>query len=262
MNSLRLTLMAAVTAVLFACGGQEVMIDGGDDVAGGGEADLSTSTNGKFETFTGIDGKHYFHLLAGNGEKVLASEGYSTAAAAEAGIAAVKANGVDARRFLQREAVDGSSYFVVIAGNGEIIGTSEMYTTASNATRGAEVTRQVVANTTQKFPALLGSAKFETFRGLDSKYYFHLRAGNGQIILQSQGYTSSTSAKTGIASVQTNGATTAKYEIRAAADGKSYFVLKAANGQVIGFSETYASKSNAQRGLTTCANIVSGGDAR
>ena len=47
--------------------------------------------------------------------------------------------------------------------------------------------------------------RFETFRGQDGKYYFHLLAANGEKVLQSQAYTSLSGAKKGITSVQTNG---------------------------------------------------------
>jgi len=44
--------------------------------------------------------------------------------------------------------------------------------------------------------------KFEIFVGADGKYYFHLKAENGQIIAASQGYTSKQSAENGIESIQ------------------------------------------------------------
>ena len=76
---------------LSACGVPEDM----DAANAGRRVDQydALSTHGKFETFTGQDGKFYFHLLAGNGEKVLASQGYATLASAKTGITSVQANG-------------------------------------------------------------------------------------------------------------------------------------------------------------------------
>ncbi|MBX3231835.1 MAG: YegP family protein [Labilithrix sp.] len=91
----------------------------------------------KFEVFQGKDGDYYFRLIAGNGEIILRSEGYTTRQSAEKGIASVIENAPDARNIEQREAKDGSFYFVVKAGNGEVIGVSEMYVSRSNAVRGA-----------------------------------------------------------------------------------------------------------------------------
>jgi uncharacterized protein len=46
--------------------------------------------------------------------------------------------------------------------------------------------------------------KFEIFKGADGKYYFRLKAGNGEIIAHSQGYSSKQGAQDGIASVKKN----------------------------------------------------------
>ena len=104
-------------------------------------------------------------------------------------------------------------------------------------------------------------ARFQTFQGLDGKYYFHLRAANGEIVLQSQPYTAKASATSGIASVRTNGASASRFELRDAADGQTYFVLKAANGQVIAVGETYASSSNASRGVSDVVALLSSNSA-
>lgn len=44
--------------------------------------------------------------------------------------------------------------------------------------------------------------KFEIFVGSDSKFYFHLKAENGEIIAASQGYTTKQSAESGIDSIK------------------------------------------------------------
>lgn len=254
MNALRTSLL--MLAVTFAaCGPADAVIDGEDTTTMDAESELAATT-GKFETFVGKDGQHYFHLLAGNGEKVLASQGYSSQSSALDGIASVKTNGVNPMRYLQREASDGSRYFVLTAANGAIIGVSEMYASASNSERGAASVQKVVANIVSTGAAAAIDTRFETFKGLDGKYYFHLKANNGQIVLQSQAYTTKASATNGVTSVKTNGANPARFQVRAAADGSYYFVLKAANGAVIGRSEMYASQSNAQRGTETVMRII------
>lgn len=45
-------------------------------------------------------------------------------------------------------------------------------------------------------------SKFEIFKGDNGRYYFHLKAENGEIIATSQGYTSKQGAEAGIASVR------------------------------------------------------------
>ncbi|MFE1594475.1 YegP family protein [Nocardia sp. NPDC058705] len=48
------------------------------------------------------------------------------------------------------------------------------------------------------------AGKFEVFKDKADKFHFHLKAGNGEIVLESQGYESKEGAKKGIASIQTN----------------------------------------------------------
>lgn len=253
MNALRLSLLALALAFT-ACGPADAQVDG-EELFNDESGELTASS--RFETFQGKDGKFYFHLLAGNGQKVLASQGYTTLSSAKSGIETVKTNGVNPIRYLQREAVDGSSYFVLVGGNGKIIGVSEMYASKANAERGAETVQTIIAVVNAQGPAAAGDTRFETFKGLNGKYYFHLKANNGEIVLQSQGYAAKASATNGINSVRTNGANLARFEVREARDGQFYFVLKAANGQIIGFSEMYVSKSNAERGVEAVFNLLS-----
>lgn len=249
-----LPLIAAVS-LLSACGVEQTATT--PDELSTDSSELNTK--GKFETFVGKDGQTYFHLLAGNGQKVLASQGYASTSGALDGIASVQANGANELRYLLRTASNGASYFVLTAANGAIIGTSEMYVSESNANRGLATVIKVVKATVETGAAQTQSdARFQTFKGLDGKYYFHVKAKNGEIVLQSQAYTTKASANAGVTSVQTNGVLASRYSVVAAADGSSYFVLKAANGQVIANGETYASKSNTDRAVAACVTLLSG----
>lgn len=254
---MRTSILALALALLAASALPACAVEAADEEIADttGEA-LGASSSGKFETFTGADGKAYFHLLAGNGEKVLASEGYSSPGAALAGVASVKDNAADADRFEIRTAVNGETYFVLKAGNGAVVGVSETYVSRSNTERAIATVSKIVGKTSIAGAAT--GAKFETFKGLDGKQYFHLRAANGEIVLQSQAYASRSGATTGIASVQANGKTASHYQLREAADGQWYFVLVAGNGAIVGRGETYASKSNAQRGIDTLVRLIGG----
>ncbi|MCA3015427.1 MAG: YegP family protein [Myxococcaceae bacterium] len=257
MNARLLALLTSMLA-LTACGVDSALVDDGSvDVDASAESmDELTTSRGRFETFTGRDGQTYFHLLAGNGEKVLASEGYTSASAAAAGIDSVQANGTAAGAYEVREARDGSSYFVLKARNGAVLGVSELYATKANAERAINAVVKVVTATTVEAPAPRTEGRFEVFRGLDGKSYFHLRAKNGEIVLQSQGYASRASATAGVQSVQTNGLVAARYAVLPAVDGRFYFVLKATNGQTIARGQLYASKANAERGVETVMALV------
>lgn len=75
--------------------------------------------------------QYMFNLKGGNGEVVLTSERYTTKQSAEGGIASVKVNSPHDARYDRRINSGGSPYFVLKAGNGEIIGTSEAYSSTA-----------------------------------------------------------------------------------------------------------------------------------
>jgi hypothetical protein len=98
--------------------------------------------------------------------------------------------------------------------------------------------------------------RFETFKGLDSKYYFQLLAGNGAPLLRSEGYTTLSSARGGITSAQKNGVLTARFHVLATDDGAAYFNLVAANGELLAMSDAYASQTNAAHGVDAVIHTI------
>ena len=97
------------------------------------------------------------------------------------------------------------------------------------------------------------AGKFVVSKGKDGQDYFVLKAGNGEVILQSEGYKSASSCANGIESVRKNSQNEARFECRTAKNGKAYFVLKAANGQEIGRSQMYKSDSGCDNGMKSVA---------
>lgn len=93
------------------------------------------------------------------------------------------------------------------------------------------------------------SGKFELKKGKSGKFSFNLKAVNGQVILTSQTYKTKAAAKNGIKSVCTNCGKKANFEQKTSKKGQPYFVMLAANKQVIGKSQMYASKTSMQNGI-------------
>ena len=93
------------------------------------------------------------------------------------------------------------------------------------------------------------SGIFELGKSTNDKFMFNLKAGNGQVILTSQMYESKASALQGIESVKTNAPQDDRFERTEATSGQPYFNLKAANGLVIGRSQTYSSVSAMENGI-------------
>ncbi|RCS28907.1 DUF1508 domain-containing protein [Rhodanobacter denitrificans] len=93
------------------------------------------------------------------------------------------------------------------------------------------------------------SGKFTMFTGKNGETYFNLKAGNGEIILKSEGYKDKAGARNGIESVRKNAPDAARYEKKISTNGKFHFNLKAANHQVIGSSEMYESDRSRDVGI-------------
>ena len=97
------------------------------------------------------------------------------------------------------------------------------------------------------------AGKFETYTGKDGQHYFRVKAGNGEVILSSEGYKQKRSCMNGIESVRKNSQNADCFDMRSAKDGREYFVLKASNGQEIGRSQMYKSSSGCMNGTKSVA---------
>jgi len=93
------------------------------------------------------------------------------------------------------------------------------------------------------------AGKFVTSVGKDGKHYFVLKAGNGETILQSQGYAAEKSCANGIESVRKNSQDPKRFEKKVATNGKFFFTLNATNGQVIGKSQMYKTEKGRNNGI-------------
>jgi uncharacterized protein len=93
---------------------------------------------GKFELKKSKNDKFFFSLLAGNGQTILQSEMYESKASAQNGIASVQKNAPNADRYEKLVAKDGSPYFVIKAGNHQVISQSQMYASESARDSGID----------------------------------------------------------------------------------------------------------------------------
>ena len=103
----------------------------------------------------------------------------------------------------------GKYHFNLVAGNGEIILSSQMYASQRGALKGINsvTVNAPAANVVDLTAAKVVPApnpKFEIFQGKDGKYYFRLVAKNAKAIGSSEGYNDLTACKNGIKSVKKN----------------------------------------------------------
>ena len=100
------------------------------------------------------------------------------------------------------------------------------------------------------------SGWFELSKSSDGQFRFVLKAGNGEIILTSELYTSKSAAENGIASVRTNSPLDERFDKKTASNGKFHFNLKAGNHQVIGSSQLYATEQSRDKGIASVKTNV------
>lgn len=90
----------------------------------------------KFEVYSDKSESYRFRLVAGNGQNILASQGYSSKASCLNGVESVKANSQDDTKYERLKSTNGQDYFNLKASNGQVVGTSQMYTSLSGMENG------------------------------------------------------------------------------------------------------------------------------
>ena len=111
-------------------------------------------------------------------------------------------------KFVVKQSKNEQFFFNLKAANGEVIGTSEMYTTLKACENGIASVKKSCAgeieDQTLKEPIAQKHPKFEIFKTKDGQFRFRLKASNGEPILASESYKAKDSCKNGIASVKKN----------------------------------------------------------
>ncbi len=111
-------------------------------------------------------------------------------------------------RFVIRQTATGTK-FDLKAGNGEVIATSEVYSSKDACVKGAESVRAnaplaAVEDQTKEGYATEKNPKFEVYNDKAGEFRFRLTAKNGQVIASSEGYKAVQSCLNGIESVKKN----------------------------------------------------------
>ncbi len=100
-----------------------------------------------------------------------------------------------AGKYNLKKSKNGKFSFNLVAGNGQVVLTSETYNTKASATNGIKSIRKNCQD----------DSCFDRKVAKNGKPYFTLKSTNGQIIGKSQMYSSNSSMEKGIRSVVTNG---------------------------------------------------------
>ena len=99
-----------------------------------------------------------------------------------------------ASKFELKKSKNDKFVFNLLAGNGQVILTSEMYDSKASALNGIESVKKNAPD----------GGRFSRLSAKDGSPYFTLKAANGQVIGQSQMYSGEKARDAGIESVQQN----------------------------------------------------------
>ena len=99
--------------------------------------------------------------------------------------------------------------FNLKAGNGEVIATSEIYTTEAACMNGIESVRKNAVEAKLEDQTVAGyeavtNPKFEVYTDKAGEFRFRLKARNGEIIAVGEGYKAKASCLNGIDSIRRN----------------------------------------------------------
>lgn len=113
-------------------------------------------------------------------------------------------------KFIIKQAKDGSYMFNLKASNGEIIATSDMYSSLEKCRKGIASVQLNAPIANLEDHAVDGAVeeavnpKFELYHDKGGDFRFRLKARNGSIIAKSQGYSAKSNCRNGIESVRKN----------------------------------------------------------
>ncbi len=110
-------------------------------------------------------------------------------------------------KFIVKQTKTGIKFYLK-ANNGEVIATSEVYTTEASCLKGIESVRNnclsaVEDQTVENFETIK-HPKYEVYTDKAGEFRFRLKARNGEIIAVSEGYKAKPSCFNGIESVKKN----------------------------------------------------------
>jgi len=202
-------------------------------------------------------GSWYFAVVTNRGRVVLRSEAYASESARDNGIDSVNRNRDNEDRYNLMES-EGIWYIILKAGNHQEIARScghrseaaaraDVPMCMSNAVETAAVVEDYLS--CDAYSGHEASAKYPGFVTFeqDGQYYFAMQDGAGNVMLRSEGYTSSSSRDNGIESVNKNRDKQERFSVvQDENDGQWYIVLKAGNHQEIARSCPFESAGAAQ----------------
>lgn len=112
-------------------------------------------------------------------------------------------------KFQTKKTANGGFLFNLLAGNGQVVATSEVYNKLGSMLNGiASVQKNApvagVEDQTVENPEKIRNPKFEVYADKAGKIRFRLKAANGQVVAVGEAYETKKAALASVASVKKN----------------------------------------------------------
>ena len=228
-------------------------------VSPAGEEKKGRQYNGKFEVYADADGYRY-RLKASNGEILVVSETYTTQEGVYKAIENVKKNleTGDVRVFADKR---GMFKFKLVSKNYRVLALSANYSTEKGAIRASEsfkkfalkadIVEIVLEDNDSSTSTLInidatdkdgGKFIIEKYNG---EFSWDLKASNGQILCQAEGYTSKSGCLYSIENLKKN-IETGTFKCVKDKNGSYCYKLYTAQGRICAVGESYPTKQSAE----------------
>ena len=225
--------------------------------------------NGKYEIYPSGDGYQY-RLKASNGEVLIVSEVYASREGVIKAIDAVKRN-VETGEIRIIEDKHGKFKFKLTSRNYRVLALGSNYSTEKSAVRASESFKKfavkadiveieapqevelasTVVEIGQREDKNGGKYVYEKFNG---EYSWDLKATNGQILCQAEGYTSKIGVLNSIETFKRN-VELGSFKIIKDKSDHYHFNLYSPSGRVVAIGETYASKQLAESAVNSVVSF-------
>lgn len=215
--------------------------------------------SGKYEVYPEAGGFKY-RLKASNGEILVVSQAYASKAGATSGIETFKKNVAEGVFEFYTDKSNYTQFLLYTANKSRLIATGEFYESVQRAQSAAESVKKFYSNNKINNLDSIDPAdireelvelkpvdsapngKFE-FEEINGEVVFHLKASNGEVLFESNGYSTKASALQSLEVVK-KAIEAGAFRIMKDKVGRYQFKLFATNKSILITGETYPNQEN------------------